>query len=524
MPSLMDQLDILLDSNNLLLDAPPNPNVEIPLHSTPPISPNEPILSPRKPSFTNTETEDTPEEQQNEQHQHQKLSAKRKMQDATYPPSKRNKVTEGLTAVPSPLLDYVKHMQAVLCKNFPKVSTRDAEHIVQEALKKISFPTVTTDGTAVTLQVNANIEKYEDNIAEMIVAEIDFEKTQNLLALAKGQRPAQYLRKLANRIDLIQTKVIANRQSAQDWPPTQIKPELPDESEIFNTRTFIETVLMKTGAKYTTKETSNIYRRLAHKVWNYEPWRPRAIKDIQVPSKIQIFALHAFIHHAMHKDEVERILIKHGAKLIGNIIPKLAGQDREDLKQIESAITQLQRLHMDFEYKLLNIDAITCSNYRMQDTSKRARIRALLNDIHRSMYYANPKKRDELPPRIPPKAEDTITKLIHEEWMDKDLTNLKTQKSRHSKKQRGKKLVDMMQPRHHNHNRRNPSNTWKSNPRGRNRQGRRGQGRRGNQRKRHQDSSRGRGRGRVHSIRPYNHNATRGRGRRTNDRNQPTKN
>ena len=44
---------------------------------------------------------------------------------------------------------------------------------------------------------------------------------------------------------------------------------------------------------------------------------------------------------------------------------------------------------------------------------------------HRSMYYAYPKKREELPPRVQPKPDDTITKHINAKWIKKDTVNLK---------------------------------------------------------------------------------------------------
>ena len=129
--------------------------------------------------------------------------------------------------------------------------------------------------------------------------------------------------------------------------------------------------------------------------------------------------------HTLNRDETERVLIKHLAKISQELQPFTTGSIKQKLQQIESAILGLQRLHNDFEYKLKQISAVMSEDQSTKLLSERGKIRLLLNDIHKSLYHIGPNKREELQKVVVAQAEDTLTRFIQPEWTVEDVRKLR---------------------------------------------------------------------------------------------------
>ena len=218
----------------------------------------------------------------------------------------------------------------------------------------------------------------------------------------------------------------------------------------------MESILEETGANYTQKETTPVYRKLASQVWKYSPWIPKQIQDVNLQTKAQTFALHAFMLHTLNRDETERVLIKHLAKISQELQPFTTGTMKQKLQQMESAILGLQRLHNDFEYKLQQIAAVMSDDQSTKALTERGKIRLLLNDIHKSLYHIDPNKREELQKVVAAQAEETLTRFIQPEWTVEDVRKLKQRIQKENNKTRTyTKLHNVNippKPRHSNRN------------------------------------------------------------------------
>ena len=252
--------------------------------SEPPISLNSmPISQPLLETPTNAETEPqgnapTP--------MHNTLQI-----PLSQPPQKKQKIQE--VTIPAALQPFVKNLTSHLKMILP---IPNVDEIIQMALQRVRFPKPNTkkedtNRFSLSMHINVHLEKYKRLIIEAVLRFIPFQQRQQMEATARFNSLSLYdqiSRDVENEDWILQVDSSLKTQN-NVWGPKQILPPV-DSKNYYKSQTFLESVLKDTGEKIRPTELSKTYIELTQKMWNYNSWNFRPIKEPNLPTKTQHFA------------------------------------------------------------------------------------------------------------------------------------------------------------------------------------------------------------------------------------------
>ena len=344
------------------------------------------------------------------------------------PPQKKQKLQE--VKIPAALQTFVKNLTSHLKMILP---LPNVDELIQMALRRVRFPKQNqpkedTTRFSLSMHINVHLEKYKRLIIEAVLRSLPYQHRQQMEATARFNNLSLYeqiLRDVENEDWMLQLDSSLKTHN-NVWAPKQILPPV-DSKNYYKSQTFLESILKDTGEKIRPTELSKTYIELTQRMWNYNAWKFRQLKEPNLPTKTQHFAYQAFVLHAQRKDNASRILLKYIVQITMELQKYITDPEAQRLyNSLVISLIKEQDLHTDFEYKLQNLVPIILESPSIQGQPEKQKLKRIATDIHKSFYLFDSKKTNDLPPRVQKGLHPAFSTTTNPTWTETDLSKFKT--------------------------------------------------------------------------------------------------